>query len=462
MSVRDRQPTPFRIAGATLIDGSGRPPIPEGIVEVEGNRIVFVGRTGHVPPPARGDIFDGTGLTIMPGLIEAHAHVALLPGNFDDAGDPDAVVDALMGSFVAHGITTVRDTGSTDVGPFYRQLRAGVPQWPRFFGSGPVIDGPPGAQWPGTRVVTTPAEASVAAVELASEGVDFLKIYKFMTPELAWAVTRTAHARGLRVTAHIGRMTSIDAIRVGIDALEHVLTGPELLDGRHRALAAAVADGGWDSAASMRLWQHVDPTSDAALAGIDLMAERGVTLVPTLVLSQAIFVGDDPAVARRLGTAGMPPAVRARWARTGSKDHGTPDERAAAPAILERQLEYVGLAHRRGVAIAAGTDGLGHELVPGASLHEELRLLVAAGLKPMDAIVAVTSRGAALLGRSHEIGSVAPGLLADLAIVRGDPLADIGALRDVVAVVRDGRFVGPGLPSLPTKPAAPLVEGPVR
>lgn len=446
--------TGIRLVGATVIDGTGGPAVRDAVLETEGERIVTLepGQAGRGRPDADGGAAadtagrttDGRGLYVIPGLIDCHVHVAISPDLYRTADDPMAVTDALLRAFVAAGVTTVRDPGSTDLGPFFRRLKAGRTGWPRFVGSGPLIDGPPGARWPGTRVVDSVTAARVEASRLATGGADFLKVYFWMTAPLVRAVAEVAHEHGLRVAYHPGRLSIDDAIRAGVDQVEHSLHALDLAAGDRAAHAAMLGGADWENLPAFRLWRQADPASDRARASIELMARSGTTFVPTLVLTRLVVGGPDPEVGGRLGVDGMPAEVRERW--TGALHrHGTADDRAALPVILSRQGALVRLARDTGVTIAAGTGGLGSFLAPGTSLHEELQLLVDAGLTPDEAIVAATGAAARVLGRT-DLGTLAPGLLADFVVLDADPRADVGAVRQIVAVVLGGRIVSGALP----------------
>jgi imidazolonepropionase-like amidohydrolase len=441
------------VAGARIIDGTGRPPIVDALLEVRGERIARVGslagRTPAQPPTGIG--YDGRGLTIIPGLIDAHVHAALSPVTYRAARDPMAITDALLAAFLTAGVTTIRDPGSPDVGPLFRALQAGGAAWPRFVGSGPVIDGPPGVHWAGTLVVSSVAEARARAAQLVAGGVDLLKVYFSITAELARAVADVAHEHGLPVAYHPGALPIDEAILGGVDQVEHAHHALDLLGDERPAAAEGLAQSGWDNRSAFRLWQHVDPGSDRARRSIELMAERRTTFVPTLVLTRAVMAGPDTSPVGAAAIAAMPAEVRDRWEAGRPSDPSA--DRRAFPEVIRRQAAFVRLAHEAGVRVAAGTGGLGNHLVPGVSLHEELRLLVEAGLEPLDALRAATSVAAEVLGRSADLGTLAPDRLADFVVVRGDPSVDIADTARIAAVVKGGRIVAGALPPAVVEPA---------
>ena len=436
----------FRVVGATLIDGTGDEPLRDTVVEVRGDRIAAVGRAGEVPATADLPTVDGRGLTVLPGLIDAHVHAAISMHTFAESGDAEGISDALLRSFVAHGVTAIRDPGNPDTGPFFERLKRGEPGWPRFFGAGPQLDGAPGVRWAGTRVLSDASDARAQVDDLADAGVDLVKVYHWITPDLARAVVEAAHARGLPVAYHPGLLSVGEAVGLGVDQIEHLLHAPEVLPPDLAELADGLADEGWDSLSMLRLWEHVDAWGQRATSLIAAMARHGATLTPTLALSRALSGGHVSDEAERMGVASMPAPVQERWERMAHRERDGTDDLARAPEILGRQLEFVRLARDAGVTVAAGTGGLGNFLVPGSSLHEELALLVDAGFTPVEAIAAATSVAARVLGRESEVGTVAVGRVADLVLVDGDPSSDVRHVSQVRAVLMGGEVVHGALP----------------
>jgi imidazolonepropionase-like amidohydrolase len=434
------------IAAARLVDGTGAPPVADPLVVLDGDRIaeVLPGRAGAAPDGLAVVHLDGA--TIVPGLIDAHLHVAgALVNAIFPVDDPDAFADGFMSRLTEHGVTTVRDTGSPDVGRSFRAMKQRRPRWPRFFGSGYNLDGEPGGPWQGLHPLSGPAAAAPEVGALLDGGADFVKIYAWMGPETLAAVVAAAHGRGSRVAAHVGhRLTAEEAVRLGVDALEHVRIGRELvsdddrarLDGRHRRQH--------DAMASFAAWRYIDPDGDRAAELISLLVDRGTFLTPTLCLSESIL---RPSERERLAGGWQAPEVVGRqWSGSAYDADYDAEDRAWAPVELRRQMEFVGRAREAGVRIAAGTDTPNPFIAPGSSIHRELELLVESGLTPLQAIQAATSTAADLLGR-RDLGVVAPGRLADLVVVRGDPATDVRHLQQIEAVMIGGEFVVGGSPS---------------
>jgi imidazolonepropionase-like amidohydrolase len=430
----------WAIVGATLVDGTGRPPIADSVVMVSGERIVRVGRTSDTPVPEGVRTVDGRGKTLLPGLIDAHTHVGAVAAATElPPHDREQFREAFLAWFGGHGITTVRCTGMNDTDETFKLMKVGQPQWPRYFGCGQTLDGAPGGPWPGLIVVADENDARRQAQRLLDRGVDFIKTYYHMTPEQERAVVETAHSGGVPVATHAGyRMTVEEAVRCGVDAVEHVRVGRELLPEENRADLAALATRRWDHMFDFRAWRYIDPSSDASTRLIELFLERGTFLTPTLVSMATYLRGDVPEVRNPKGMTELPEPIQARW-RTADNTNGyTVDDFRLAKMEFERVMEWVGRAHREGVPIVAGTDTASEFVVPGHSLHDELELLVACGLSPLEAIVAATANAAELLRHKNEFGAVRQGLYADLLLLGADPLAAIRNSRSVEAVWKGG------------------------
>ena len=432
------------LVGGTVIDGTGRDPIEEAVVLIDGDRIDAVFRNGDMEVPAGAEVIDLSGSTVIPGLIDCHVHVGVLADNsFLQVEDPPGLADLFMTTLLSHGVTTVRDTGNFDPDEVFRTFKDGRANWPRFFGAGTILDGPadPPAPWRWLAIIDDEESARREAAKLIDAGMDFLKVYVWATLPVLRAVVSEAHRQGVRVAAHVGHMVTVEeAVKVGVDALEHVRIGRELVPEDRMDELEALTGRILDPLVGWQPWRFVDPESDLADGLIELMAERGTYITPTLTLSQAILLGNTPEAVNPPGLDEMPGPVVEQWNQFAYPFDYSETDWEQAPVELRNQMAFIGRAQAGGVNVTAGTDLTNPFVVPGHSMHEELRLLVeGCGFSPMEAIVAGTSRAADLLGQGDELGSVEAGKLADLVVLDGNPLDDIRNTRRISAVYKGGQ-----------------------
>jgi imidazolonepropionase-like amidohydrolase len=384
------------IVGARVIDGRGGPAISEGTVLVRGDRIAAVGPRSSVAVSAEAQRIEGRGLSVLPGLIDSHFHL-----------DGDEPLPAL---YLSHGVTSVRDPGAWIEA--YEGVRKQTVPLPRLFLCGPHLDSPPPA-YPKDAIIVRDAEEARLAVERAAEaGASAIKVYFRLPLALARAAAEAAHASGLPVTAHLEILDARDAIRAGIDGIEHVTSFGTALAPPQQAEVyrqAVLADNSARREGRYQVWSAIDLDSPRTREVLDLVGRRGTFLSPTL----AVFE-------RRAG------------------DRNTTDVHVRG---FEKMVRFVGLAHKAGARVVVGS----HSSVPhaekGWAYQREMELLVEAGLTPMEAIVAGTTQQARFFRVSERLGSLERGKLADLVLVEGRPDEDIRAMRNVRRVMLNGRWV---------------------
>jgi imidazolonepropionase-like amidohydrolase len=430
-----RAPDGVALVGATLIDGSGGPPLPNSVVVVRGARIESVASADGFTLPPRTTRMDVSGHWIIPGLIDGHVHLI----------DPQAgVLSWSIPRYLAWGVTTVRDAH----GPLKRaltlrdELDRGAGLGPRVYAAGAMIDGSP-PTYPDAIEVHSPAEARKAVDRLVSDGVDFLKLYTRIDRSLLVPIMDEVRPFNVRVSAHLGLVDARTAARAGVASIEHMSGIPEAVVSDPSGLYAAHARSffaGWT--ASERAWVGLDSAGLAAVAAE--LAERRVVVVPTLVLHETMSRLDDSTLMQDSMYLAVPEFERRRWnvsdmvARAG---WGRRDFEAFRDARLV-QDRFLRDFFARGGVIAAGTDAANQLMVPGYGLHREMELLANAGLTAGDALVTATRNGALLIG-VDSIGVVAPGKVADLVILTRDPSADIRNTRAIERVMSRGRLYTP-------------------
>jgi amidohydrolase family protein len=416
------------LEGATLIDGSGGPPKPDALILIKDGAIKAIAQVNEIKVPRGAQRIDLVGKTIIPGLIDAHAMVErwALP------------------RYLAWGVTTVRDMHSPgDSGyALKKDIDLGSVIGPRMFTAGPVIDGM-AATLPGATAVAEDEEARQAVDQRAVAGADFVAAYTKITPDLLRAIVDEAATLRLRVAIRPGKLDALSAARAGAATLEQ-------LSGVVEAAASdptpfVRANDLFFAGLTMEeaSWGALDSAAVARVAGA--LAAAHVAIVPVLVEHDAFAHLDDPALLQRLGMADVPPdsanrvrAVAGLLQRAGWRAA----DLAAFRRGRSRQDQFVREFRAAGGLVAAGTDAANPLLAPGASLHEELALLVGAGLTPIDALTAATRHGAQVLA-ADSLGMLAPGKVADLVVLNRNPAEDITATRDIAWVMVRGRQIRP-------------------
>jgi imidazolonepropionase-like amidohydrolase len=435
LACRSREPDGIALLGATLIDGSGGPPIPASAVVIRRGRIESVGSGTDFKLPPRTAELDLTGRWIIPGLVDAHVHLV----------DPHAgVARWSMARYLAWGVTTVRDMHGPlrTVLAVRRELDRGWRQGPRVYPAGAMLDGAP-STYPDAITIRTARDARRGVDRLVDAGADLVKVYTRVDRTLIGPLLDEARTFNLPVAGHLGLTDATTAARLGLTSLEHMSGIPEAaLEDAGPLFAAHERSffAGWT--AFERAWGGLDSAALARVAGV--LAARNVVVVPTLVLHESLSRLDDPAVASDTMFAAVPEEERRRWnaadiiERTG----WTSSDFAAFRKARAVQNRFLRTFHAKGGRIAAGTDAANQMLIPGYAVHRELELLVQAGLTPAEAISAASRNGALLL-RVDSLGLVAPGKVADLVILERDPLADIRNTLAIDLVMSRGRMLSP-------------------
>jgi imidazolonepropionase-like amidohydrolase len=418
------------LRGATLLDGSGAAPRRGAVVVVRNGHVAAVDADTAARIPRGARVIDLAGQTVIPGLIDAHAHVERWAAE----------------RYLAWGVTAVRDLGAAGTDSLIalkHDFDLGGVLGPRMFTSGAMLDGSPPAH-AGATVVQSAAEVRRAVDRLAVVGADAVKIFTGFPPALLPALHDEAAALRLPVAAHLGTIDALAAARAGVSSIEH-MSGvvAAAAPGSAPALSRRASDrffAGW--AAEERGWATLDSGAVARVAR-SLAASR-VAVVPTLVLHELWARLDNPTLATRPGMDDVPAAATSVRDVAGfvRRSGWGPEDFAAFRRGRARQDQFVREFVRAGGLVAAGSDAANPLLAPGVSLHEELGLLVAAGLPPLQALAAATGNAARLLG-ADSLGRIAPGAVADLVVLDADPTADIAATRRIAWVMVRGRIIRP-------------------
>lgn len=367
---------------------------------------------------------DLRGQYVIPGLIDAHVHLVHQP---DFA---HMTPEELLPMYLAWGVTSLRDTGDEIVAETAARKWADAhPETcPRVFTCSPLLDADPPYHRDIGRAITDPAKVAETIEDIAAWGVTTLKIYVGTDRPVGRAIIAEGHKRGLVVTAHLGKYQARDAVADGVDVLEHIWSvfnysfpeGPR--PARHQ----------------------LDVNNPRAAALRSLIKDRGTIVDPTLaVFRNMILLHDDPAIHASPDNARVPKRLRDHWERYRVKSNLQPSTQAARKGEFAKYQELTGLLYRAGIPILAGTDSPEPYVPPGASLHQELEMLVESGLSPADALRSATIVNARALKQQDRLGSIEAGKLADLVVLGADPLASIRNTRSIRMIVRGGRVLDP-------------------
>ncbi len=428
------------LVGATLIDGTGRPPVRDATVVLAGDRVLAAGRRHDVPRGAR--VVDLAGKYVIPGLWDLHTHASVFA----------TTVPALH---VVQGVTGIREMfGQPETHDVRRLVEAGQVLGPRMVIGSTIVDGP-ASIWPGTDIVRTPAEARAAVRRAKDGGADFVKVYSFLSPECYAAIA--AEARRLRIpfAGHVpARVPVQDALEQHThEHLYNLFTSTsddaDGLYARLRSMPDDPADPNWWGRHAGRIERAAVATHSPARAQalFSAMVSRGAWQSPTLFVERNMSrspetIVNDPVALERMRY--IPVGLREQWRTIMSgRPARTPEEVAEGVRFGDAWLRLLGAMHSAGVGVVAGTDAGFAYVFPGFSLHDELALLVRAGLSPMAALRSATSEAARCVGLAHRSGTVTSGKQADLVVLDADPLADIANTSRIHAVVARGRYLGP-------------------
>jgi imidazolonepropionase-like amidohydrolase len=440
-----RHPEPARellaLTNARVIDGNGGPVLENVTIVIEDGRIALLGPSASVALPSGARHLDLTGQVVIPGLIDMHYHLTTGAMRYrrDSAGRPDSTYDRRLGErllrvALAHGITTIRDPGASLLGPaiaLREAVDSGRVLGPRIFTAGPIISSPR----------LTERELREEIRSQADAGVDFIKLYSGIGPDLLRIAVEESHARRLRVIGHLQRTSWTEAALVGIDFVTHGGNWHEayVLPARREAYERL----GGTMRARIAWLEWLDLNGPAVDSMVAALREHRVSVDPTLVAYHTKFWWRD-SVYQRDPDAALVPEVLENWRVLGMQSRDwTAEEFDRAQAAWPRMLALVARLHREGVHLTTGSDLASPWVIPGVGLHQELELLESAGISRASVLRMATRNGAEALGLLYEAGTIEPGKRADLVVLGADPLADIRNTRRIRYVVRGGNVYRP-------------------
>jgi hypothetical protein len=438
--------TDLGFVDVNVVDVDGERVLRGQTVLIRGSRIAAVGSGGEVVVPRGALIVGGSDHYLIPGLVDMHVHL------FNNVSRRRPSEWALP-LFVVNGVTGVREMWTEPasvptVREWLRSVEGATLIAPRVLATGALLNGP-GAWYPHMPQIATPTEARDFVRTAAEAGVDFIKTHSLLRPEVYAAALDEARAVELPVDGHIPLLVrALDAEVSGQRTNEHLYqireacttVEDQIMEERRRFYSAPYAE---DAEVALldaevhRFGEAFDPTICRGVAV--RLAAAGQWQVPTLVDERRWTLGP---VGGETWLAYVPVEERQHWTRLLEDGAATyTGERESLLRSWEATLNVVAILEEAGPGMLAGTDFGNPFVFPGFSLHEELSLLVEAGLTPAQALKAATIRPAQALGVSDSLGSIAPSRLADLVLLAGNPLEDIRNTRRIEAVVLNGRYL---------------------
>jgi imidazolonepropionase-like amidohydrolase len=430
------------LMGVTVIDGLGNSPMQRQVVLIRGDRIIDVASEEGYLLPRGTRIVELQGKFVMPGLIDMHAHVTILP-----MGEGGSLVNAMhikeseqvLQTLLAFGITTVRNPAApTEDGVSLRdRIAAGELLGPRLLTAGNPLNRTLSHFGP---FVATANEAAVRkeVQRQAALGVDYIKVYASLSPRLTQVAIEEAHALGKKVIGHLQETTWTEAAHLGIDAITHgapwsaAYLPPDLRDEYKGTLRDRIT------------WlEKVDFDGPEIQEMVSILATRQIPIDPTLIAYHTKFFGDQPRHRENPEMQMAPASSRQAWKRGTLVDSWSSEDFEQAHAAWPRVLELTRKLHEGGVLLTAGSDFPNPWVIPGVGLHQELRLLHDAGIPPLEVLKIATHNGAVALGLADEIGSVEPGKVADLLVLATDPTKSLRNTRAIIHIFLGGTFLNP-------------------
>lgn len=396
------------------------------------------------------NIIDGTGKYLIPGLWDAHVHFAYI----------EELAPRMFDLFLAHGITSVRDTGGKVdfVKRWKDKAMANPTDAPRVMMAGPLLDGEPNV-YDGSDASRPELSVGLATVEevtsqidmLVSKNVDLLKAYEMLTPEQFEQIMTLANANGLKVTGHIPlSMDAVSASNAGMNSIEHMRNleiscasnSEELWEQRRQMLKNEKNLSGGDLRSSIHEAQreiainNYDETRAKEVLAV--LKKNDTWQIPTQALNTFFTRKYYERTNWQESYALLPDSIGQIWLDRSKalKDYEVTE---AKEAWNQWNYMMVKKIHDTGIQIMTGTDTPIAFLTPGLSLHEELAVLVKTGISPLEVLKAATYNPAKYFGMENELGSIKENRFADLLILNSNPLNDIENTRDINSVIKQGK-----------------------
>ena len=415
--------------GVTVVAMGSPRVLPNQVVLIRGERIVEIGPPNAVHVPRKAHRIDGRGLFLIPGLTDMHVHLM--------------EAQAYFPLFLANGVTTVRNMAG---GPQMRDVRDRVQKGaligPTVYTAGPLLDGSPPV-WEGSDTVITPEQARSVVEAQRNAGYDFLKVYDNLGQSAYEAIMEAAQELHMPVAGHVplrvGLQRVLDAQQ---SSIEHLTGYFEWLQNERSPFKQPDENETFRHPAHLLAKRQVlvDWLDESRIPQIAAAtAKAGVWNVPTLVAWRNVTPHAElDAAWKKPHMQYATPMLRKWWNSDNGYTTNDFTNKKRGDAVRDKIVKAL---HDAGARLLVGTDTPHPFVMPGFSVHEELANFVTAGLSPYEALKAATVDAADFIGAPGEFGVVKSGARADVVLVRGNPLEDIGSATRIVGVMVRGRWL---------------------
>jgi len=428
------------ITNATIVDVSNGTLHRGTTVVIDGNRITSVGQPPRAPA-TKSQVVDAKGMFLIPGLWDMHAHV------YFDSSAAAIANDFILPLFLVNGVTGVRDMGSL-LDAVLRgrdDIAAHRVIGPRLVVSGPMLDGPD-VNYAAAIAIKTPDDGRKAVDMLKRRGVDFIKIQSGVPHDAYLAIAQESKRLGIEFEGHVpDAVRAADAVTAGQRSFEHLIGIFEASSPDESKYLSRKYLAGKDTAGRKTIGMFLQ-TFDRARENkiIQLLAVNHVWQCPTLFWERGQWLVDTVNYKKDPDLAYAAHSWVAQWpgAQKSILKSLDTDPLATRERFVAHELDLVKRLHSAQVPFLAGTDTpAGVDVLPGVSLHLELQRFVAAGFTPLEALQTATLNPARFYGRLNDFGSIQAGRIADLVLLRANPLENIANTRSIAGVVADGHYL---------------------
>lgn len=437
------------ISHVTVIDTATGKEAPDQTVVISGGKIANIAKSKNLAAPASARIVDGRGKYLIPGLWDMHVHAFV----FSESGTgtaPAMSPEMYFRLSVANGVTGLRDMGGPETPEGVAKLRQASSSAlvPKLFVAGPVLDGAK-PTWPQHSLsVSTYEQGREAVRKIKASGFDFVKVYSGLQREAYRGIAEESRAQSISFVGHVpASISALEASNAGQKSIEHFTRVLTACSSQEREIDSMFQDA---LSKGQSIFPLIAKAQQIQLASYDAgkartlfaaFANNHTWQVPTFVQQRSFAYLDDPTFLNDPRLKYIPADVQKSWDPQSDfrMKYRTADDWKLAREVYEKSFVMAREMRREGVSFLAGTDLVNAYIFPGFSLHDELGLLVKAGLSNLDALQAATWNAAIFMNATDKYGTVAPGRIADLVLLDGDPLTDIHNTTRISAVFLNGK-----------------------